>query len=212
MTKVFIADDHQLIIDGLIDMLSSEEDLEVIGTASDGNEAITKIPIVKPDVVLLDLDMKGCNGFEVLEALGKKLSEVRFVILSMHLEKALMEKAIRLGIAGYLPKTVNKHELILAIKNVHSGFKHFSAAVTVGLAAAEKSTPSATPFLINELSSREKEVLKELALGHSNKDVSERLHISHFTVETHRKNIMRKLDAHNVADLIRVAFKSGLIE
>lgn len=212
MTKVFIADDHQLIIDGLIDMLSSEKDLEVIGTAKDGNEAVTKIPTLKPDVVLLDLDMPVRNGFEVLEALGEKMTDVRFVILSMHLEKALMEKAIRLGIAGYLPKTVNKSELILAIKNIHSGSKYFSTDVTVGLASAEKPKAPVTPFLLNDLSLREKEVLRELALGHSNKDISESLHISHFTVETHRKNIMRKLDAHNVADLIRVAFKSGLID
>ncbi|MGE0588510.1 MAG: response regulator [Cyclobacteriaceae bacterium] len=211
MIKVFIADDHQLIVDGLMEMLATESDIDVVSTARDGNEAITKIPIVRPDVVLLDLDMPGKNGFEVLEVLRERHKEICFVVLSMHLEKALMEKAIRLGINGYLPKTVDKSELVQAIRKTHSGGKHFSADVTLGLAHDNNISSSASPFLLVDLSDREREVLKELALGHSSKVVSDNLNISHYTVETHRKNIMRKLDAHSVADLVRIAFKSGLI-
>lgn len=212
MTNLFIVDDHQLIIDGLVDMLGPVPEIEIVGTASDGQEAVEKILITQPDLVLLDLDLPKKNGFEVLKEVRAKCEGVKFIILSMHLEKALLEKALRMNVQGYLPKTVNKDELMLAIEKVSQGRQHYSTEVTLNLASSGKSRHEIDPFLINELSPREKDVLKELASGKTNKDISDVLHISHFTVETHRKNLMRKLDAHTVADLIRIAFKSGLIE
>lgn len=213
MINVILADDHQIIIDGISNLLENEKDIEVVGHCNNGEEVVGKLPWLKADVLLLDLDMPKMNGFQCAEQVHKRFPNVKIAILTMHEEKALIERFIELGVKGYFLKTIAKDELVFAIKTIAAGGEYFPASVTKALLKKQSIKPNVTQSpLLAELTKREIEIIRLVSQGFSNNEIGEKLHISPRTADTHRTNIMRKLDLHNVAEIVRFAFQNKLID
>ena len=211
--KILITDDHQIIIDGLKSLLSDEKDLQVIGEASNGKEAIEFLKLLKADVVLMDIDMPVLIGIEATKKIKSEFDDVRVIILTMHNESGLIKTLVAAGADGYILKNSDQSELLEAIRKVASGNQYFSSDVTLSLLNKNSSQLKQfqTDSKIAELTSREIEILKMIAEGNSNKEIGEILFISHRTVDTHRTNLMKKLDVNNIAGLIRYAIQQGFV-
>ena len=204
--SVFIVDDHQLMIDGLRKILGEMEDIEIIGLAENGKNAIDKIPILSPDLVLMDLDMPNINGLEASKILLEMLPDLRIIILTMHSEHPIVEKMMKIGVAGYLMKNTDQEELKLGISQVLKGEKYFQTEAFEGFVnSSELSKGVKEMKLLSELSDREIEILSLIAKGKTSSEIADELCISSRTVETHRKNIHQKLDIKNIAGLVRFA-------
>lgn len=207
--RVILCDDHTIITDGLRRLIGTEADIECAGVASNGVEALYLLEHVKADVLLTDLDMPEMDGAELIQRARRKFPHLRVLVLSMHDEPPLVKRMMELGADGYLVKSAGREELLLAIRNVHAGHRHFGSALAEAmLRNGNDRTGSA---LLADLSEREVEVLAALAEGLGNKEIGEKLFISPRTVDTHRTNLMKKLDTHNVAGLVRIAIKAGLV-
>lgn len=211
MTRIILCDDHTIITDGISDLLSGEEDIDIVAVCHNGQEVLDQLLDADPDIVLLDIDMPIMNGFECAEVIMQRDPRIKIAMLTMHEEKAIIRRFIEIGVKGYFLKTIGKDELLRALRRISDGEDYFPSDVTKALLQEKKVTPdiSLDPKLKN-LSHREIEIIRHVAKGKSNKEVAEDLHISPRTVDTHRSNIMRKLDVHNVAGIIRFAFKNGL--
>ncbi len=212
--KILIADDHPLIAEGIKNTFENHEDFNVVATVNNGKEALEFVKKHIVDVVLLDINMPIMDGIECAKELVKNYKNVKIAMLSMYQEASIIKNLISIGVKGYMLKTIPSDELLLAVKNIHDGKEYFNADVTKALVSDDKSTSShhykkKSP-LLNELTVREKEVIKYISQGLTNIQVGEKLFISPRTVDTHRTNIMKKLNVHNVASLIRFAFQNGL--
>jgi DNA-binding NarL/FixJ family response regulator len=213
MIQVILADDHQIIIDGISNLLKDVLEINVVATCKNGAEVLSELQKLKVDVLLLDLDMPVLNGFECAEQVQNRYPNVKIAILTMHQEKALIQKFIEIGVKGYFLKTIDKSELIHAIKTIAEGGEYFPPDVTKALLKKQKLTPDITQSpLISTLTEREIEIIQLVSQGFSNKEMAEELFISPRTADTHRTNIMRKLDLHNVAEMVRFAFQNKLVE
>ncbi len=214
MIKIIITDDHQMVIDGLKSILDNSEGVKVIATANNGRELLRLLEIIDTDVVLMDIDMPVMNGIETMQAIKNSNKSCKVIILTMHEERALVKKMTDSGAKGYLFKNSDKEELLLAIKRVHEGGVYFSSALTLNLLGAEKMEKGSTSEgnVAYMLTDREIEILKLIASGLSNKEIGDQLFISHRTVDTHRTNLMKKLEINNIAGLIRFAIKNGYIQ
>ena len=212
--RLVLVDDHALLADGIRSLLEDESDLEVIAHFPNGLAAVEQVPSLQPDLLLLDLDMPIMNGLEAAKLLRAKLPDLPIIILSMHAEKAIVQKAMREGVRGYLLKNSSQSEFINGIRAVLSGGKYYSALLTESLVAPER-VPIAVDTsvkLLATLSDRELDVLRLLAEGFSSKEIAEELCLSPQTIDSHRKSLLRKLDAKNVAGLVRIAFREGLVK
>jgi len=207
--KILLVDDHQVINDGLKALLDKQPGLRVSATASNGSEALELIKILNFDIVLMDIDMPIMNGLDATVFIKKMKNAPKVIILSMHSEKGMVEELIANGVDGYLLKNTGKEELVNAIKTVVSGNKYFDSDVTLSL-LNKKNTDSKTKDGY-DLTERELEILRLIADGFTNKEIGEKLFISHRTVDTHRTNLMRKLEVNNIAGLISFAIKNKLI-
>jgi two-component system response regulator NreC len=213
MINILLADDHQIIIDGISNLLEDESDINVVSYCNNGLEVLDKLPQLRIDVLLLDLDMPLMNGFQCAEQVQKRFPEVKIAILTMHQEKALIQKFIEFGVKGYFLKTIAKSELVHAIKTIADGGEYFPSDVTKALIQKQSLTPDITQSpLLASLTEREVEIIKLVSQGFTNKEMADKLFISPRTADTHRTNIMRKLDLHNVAEMVRFAFKNKLVE
>ncbi|MDX9751654.1 MAG: response regulator transcription factor [Flavobacteriales bacterium] len=208
--RVLLVDDHRIITDGLQVLLEPVPDVECVGVAANGEEALFSLAHVPAHVVLMDLDMPVMDGVEATERIRREYPGTKVVVLSMHEESAMVKKLMEIGADGYLVKNCGRDELLLAIRSVHAGHQHFGSALLEGL-LDQKKEAAAQSSLLKDLSEREVEVLAALAEGLTNKDIGERLFISPRTVDTHRTNLMKKLETHNVAGLVRIAIKAGLV-
>lgn len=208
--RVLLVDDHRIITDGLQVLLEPAQDVECVGVAANGEEALFALAHIQTDVVLLDLDMPVMDGVEATRRIRQDHPGVKVVVLSMYEEAAMVKRLMELGADGYLVKNCGRDELLLAIRSVHAGQKHFGSALLEGLLGARPNV-AARNDLLKDLSEREIEVLAALAEGLTNKAIGERLFISPRTVDTHRTNLMKKLNMHNVAGLVRIAIKAGLV-
>ncbi len=207
--KVMLADDHALIREGFRSLLGKNELFEIVGEAENGRELIEKIANTNPDVVLTDISMPQMTGLEVMERIKKTRPEIKFIILTMHEEREYVMRALTAGAEGYLFKNVEKAELERAIKTVYDGEKYFSAAITTIL-AEYVAKPARTQ--VAEITPREKEVLELVAEGYSTKQIADKLGISIRTVESHRINMLKKLEVSNTAELIRKSIQLKFIE
>ena len=207
--KVMLADDHALIREGFKSLLGKNELFELVGEAENGRELLEMIANTKPDVVLTDISMPQMTGLEVMERIKSTNPEIKFIILTMHEEREYVMRALIAGAEGYLFKNVEKAELERAIKTVYEGEKYFTPAIT-NILAAHVAKP--TPAQVAEITPREKEVLELVAEGFSTKQIADQLGISIRTVESHRINMLKKLDVSNSAELIRKAMQLKLIE
>lgn len=211
--KLLIADDHQIIIDGIQSLLADEPAFQVIGTAGNGREAIDFLKLLQPNIILMDIDMPVLNGIEATKIIKADFSDVKVIILSMHNESGLIKTLLQAGADGYVLKNADKAELVEAIIMVQGGKSYFSADVTRSLANGDDKRASGfqKDNRVSDLTSREIEILKLIAEGYSNKEIGDKLFISHRTVDTHRTNLMKKLDVNNVAGIIRFAISNGFI-
>jgi len=209
--KVLIADDHRILLDGLVTMLQDSPNIEVVSTAANGEEVLLKLPSYYVDVLLMDIQMPVLDGYETAKIVKEKFPDTRILILSMHSERVFIEKLYSTGISGYLLKSAGKDEIISAIEKVANGEKYYSAEVTTAILNRE-SNKLAT-ITSSELTRREREILQLISSGLSNPAIAEKLFLSTDTIKTHRKNIMRKLDVNNTAQLVKYALdhldKSG---
>lgn len=210
--KIIICDDHQILVLGLKSLLKDNSDVEVITTANNGLELLEVLKTKKPDVILLDLDMPVMDGLETLKKIRTFNHEVKIISLTIHLEKDVIQKMMDNGANGYLLKSVSKNEILEAIRKVHTGKIYISDEATNVLLDKGK-LENKTPVLeeaVEELTKREIEILKLIAEGYSNTEIGQMLYISPRTVDTHRTNIMKKLNVKNIAGLIKYAIQTGL--
>jgi DNA-binding NarL/FixJ family response regulator len=207
--QVLLADDHALVRAGIRALLERIDSVEVVGEAGDGLQALELIKRLGPDVVLLDLTMPGLSGFEVLKETSEKFPGVNVIVLSVHDSEEYAVHALRSGAVGYLPKSAASTELEVAIERVVSGQKYLSPSIAPEV-ALELFGPIAET--IADLTPRQLEVLKLISGGSSTKDIANSLNISVKTVETHRSQLMERLNIHDVAGLVRYAIKKGLVD
>ncbi|MCB5161098.1 response regulator transcription factor [Marinomonas algarum] len=205
--RVLLVDDHMLVLDGLQARLELEENIDIIATASNGADALQKAAQTQPDLVLMDVSMPVLNGLEATKRFKVEQPQVKVLMLSMHNDKEYILSLIQSGANGYVLKDVSSEELVQAISTVYQGGTYFSSGASQALFS-----PARSPKQCDELTKREVAVLKELAVGLSNKEIASALTISVRTVETHRQNIKNKLDIHSSAGLVKYAIDHDLIK
>jgi two-component system response regulator NreC len=210
--RVLIADDHGVLRAGLRALLNAEPDLEVVGEAADGDEAMQLARTLQPDVVLMDIHMPGCGGIEATRRLKVLHPDVLVLILTVHEERSLLQEAIRAGAAGYIIKRAVESELINAVHAVSRGDLYVHPAMTRALLDGKTAPRIDDDLVVEELTPREIEVLRLIAQGHTNRQIADILTISVRTVESHRANLMVKLNLHSRVELVRYAMEHGLLQ
>ena len=209
--RVLLADDHTLVRAGLRKLLEAITEVEVVGEAADGLALLALAEQLQPSLVLMDIAMPGLNGLEATARLVKARPDIRVIILSMHQSEEYVRQALRHGAVGYLLKDAAPVELSLAIRAVQRGETWLSPAVSRGVVTdyVQRLRGDDQPGAL--LTPRQREVLQLIAEGHSTKEIARRLDLSVKTVETHRTQLMKQLDIHEVAGLVRYAMRIGLI-
>ncbi|WP_341851342.1 response regulator transcription factor [Vibrio vulnificus] len=207
--RVVIVDDHQVVLDGFMARLEMESEIDVVGTASNGLEALDVVKQHKPDVVLMDISMPILNGVEATRMIKAEWPEAKILMLTMHDNREYIMKVMQEGAVGYMLKEISAEKMVQAIKTVNQGSTYFCESVTQTLFTQEIVPAAQRP---NPLSRREEAVLRLVAQGHSSKKIATLLEISYRTVETHRHNIKHKLDLNSTAELAKYALEQGLIE
>ena len=210
--RVLLADDHTLVRAGIRSLLENMEGIEVIAEAGDGREALRLVTTHRPDVVLMDIAMPGLNGLEAAARIAKKFPNVRVVILSMHVNEEYVLQALRAGAAGYMVKGADAAELEIAIRAVARGETYLSPMVSKHVVTDYIQRISGETSPLELLTPRQREVLQLIAEGYSTKKIARTLKISVKTVETHRMQLMERLDIHDIAGLVRYAIRIGLVK
>jgi two-component system, NarL family, response regulator NreC len=211
-TRVIIADDHQLFREGLVNLITSAPDIEVIAEAKDGKEATEKAQKLKPDVVLIDIGMPVMNGIEATRIIKKENPKIKVIAVSMHSDRQFVKGVLEAGADGYLLKNCTYRQLIEAVQSVISGKKYLSDDITEMVIQGYLDPEDVQSEGQNDLSERELEVLKLYAEGKSTREIGEKLFISVKTVGTHKQHIFEKLDLKSNADMVKYAIKEGLIQ
>jgi two-component system, NarL family, response regulator NreC len=213
MIRIVLADDHAVIRRGLRLVLLEQSDFEVVGEANDGREAVRLAETLQPDVVVLDISMPGLNGIEAARQISAKQPNTALVVLSMHSDEGYVLRALKAGVRGYLLKESPESDFIQAIHCVSQGKAFFSPAVSRTLAEdyVRQSQEKDVEDSYDLLTVREREILQLVAEGRSNKEVAATLNLSVYTVETHRSNVMTKLNLHSIPELILYAVRKGVI-
>ena len=209
MIRVVLVDDHAVVRSGLRLLLDGEEDMEVVGEAGNAKDAIFRARALKPDVILLDMVMPGESGIEVLPKLLKESPESKVLVLSMQDDPSYVREAFAAGATGYVLKEAADAEVVSAVREIAEGSHYVHPALGARLVVAEAAERAAAES--DPLSEREREVLRLLALGHTNHEIAERLYISVRTAESHRAHIMQKLRLSTRAELVRYALTQGLL-
>ena len=211
---VLLAEDHQIVREGFRSLLKHEPDIEVVGEAESGRQAVQMTRKLRPAVVVMDIAMPLLNGLEATRQIRKEVPETKVLILSAHSDDAYVEQVASLGAAGFLLKQTSSHVLATAIREVEKGKTFFSPAIAKRVRGRSQKAleRGGTGKKGNQLSSREMEVLQLIAEGKPNKQVAAELGVSFKTVDKHRQHLMSKLDIHDVAGLTRYAIAEGIIE
>ena len=212
--RVLIADDHAVLRDGLHALLNMYDDVEVVGEAGDGLEALEKITELDPDIVLMDIAMPRLGGLEATLEVRQRRLRARVLVLTQYDNKEYVHQMLKAGASGYVLKKAAGTELVSAIRAVHAGETYLdpSAAKAVVDRYLGEEREDEEERGLNQLSDREKEVLKLLAEGRSNREIADLLSLSVKTVMGHRANIMEKLDVHSRTELVRFAIRAGLVD
>ena len=212
--KIFLADDHTIVREGLAKLLEGEANLQVVGEAENGREAVGKVEELKPDIVLMDIAMPMLNGIEATRQIRKICPETKIIILSMHSHERYISELFRLGASGYLLKSAAGTDIITAIQASLRGETYLSPSISnkvvEGYISLKKESHQEDRY--NRLSNREREVFQMIAEGRSTKEIAEILFVSPSTVKTHRANIMEKLEMENISQLIQFAIHLGIVE
>jgi len=209
MIRVFIVDDHQVVIDGLSSIISEDDNIKFCGSAQNGKEALQQLESESPDVLLLDINMPEMDGIQVVKALRKKGGKVRVLVLTMHNNPQFTKELIQLDVEGCILKNAGRKELIHAINEVNSGERYYGKDVTDSLFTSVKKTREAVAEV--QLTKREVQIIKLIASEFTTNEIATELAISTHTVDTHRKNIVSKLGIKNTAGLVKFAIEKGLV-
>lgn len=209
MIKVVVVDDHAVVRSGLRLLLDANEDIEVVGEAGNAKDAIFRARALKPDVMLLDVVMPGSSGIDVLPELLKESPETKVLVLSMQDDPNYVREAFGAGASGYVLKEAADEEVVSAVREIANGGRYVHPSLGARMVAAEAEERAAAEA--DPLSEREREVLRLLALGHTNQEIAQTLYISVRTAESHRAHIMQKLRLSTRAELVRYALSSGLL-
>ena len=211
MIKVLLADDHSIVRAGLRRLVEESNDMEVVAEADDGRKAIQQTHKTRPNVVVLDISMPDMDGLEVISQLQSFYPKLPIIILTMYEEEQYVVRAIEAGAMGYLTKKSAPEQLVKAIRKVYAGYRYLTdeAAELLALRVARGAGGRS---LLDALSMRELQVLRRLALGHTNREIAESYHISIKTVDTYRSRLLKKLDLRNNAELSRFAIQNRIIE
>lgn len=208
--RVLLADDHQIIRDGLCSLLTNEPDIEVVGEADNGRATVEMTQRLKPDIVVMDITMPGLNGIEATRQVRAMSSDIKVLALSMHSDKQFVAGALHAGASGYVLKNCAFKELVQAIRIVAVNQTYLSpkiADIVVESYVRHRPLPASS---LSVLTPREREVLQLIAEGKTVKEIAAALYLSHKTIEKHREQIQRKLKAHSVAELTKYAIREGL--
>lgn len=213
MIRILLADDHTVIRKGLRALLERQDEFLVVAEAADGREAVERAAETRPDVAIIDIAMPNLNGIEAARRITEKMPETAVVILSMHADEGYVLRALKSGARGYLLKDSPEDSLLQAIRAVHAGKAFFSPEVSRMLAEdyMRQMSQRGVEDSYELLTPREREILQLLSEGRSNKDVATLLCLSVYTVETHRGNILEKLNLHNSAEMILYAVRKGVV-
>jgi len=208
--KLIIVDDHKMFLDGLVEMLSKSEKMQVIGTAANGTEALEVISQQQPDILISDIRMQEMDGFQLSKALKKSYPDIKTLIVSMHNEPITINKLLQEGVMGYILKNTGRNELFTAINSIHNGQTYFSDEVQKiymnSMVSHKKKNQSI------QLTKREREIVRLIAQEYTTGEIAEELFISLNTVETHRKNILKKLEVRNSIGIIKKTMELNLLE
>jgi len=215
--KVLLVDDHQIVRDGIFALLIKERDIEIVGEASNGDELFEKLKFIKPDIIILDISLPKMSGIEIAGILKKDYPDLRIIVFSSYTDEETIFKSIRAGAKGFLPKDSMREDLVEAIKKVYKGFEYLSEKIpnTILMDYIKKSGSQEDKYnntKLGNLTKREREILKLIADGMSYKEVAAELFISVRTVETHKNNILQKLELKSTIDLVKFAIKNDLID
>jgi DNA-binding NarL/FixJ family response regulator len=212
MIRVIIAEDHNLVRKGLRALLEQDVEIQVIGEASDGHQAVDLCQELQPDVIVLDLSMPRMDGIQAAERILALNIPTQIIVLSVHADSMMVHQLLRRGVKGYLLKDAVTEELMLAVRSAVQGRVYLSPTISDSVMNLLLTPPDSTMNSIaDQVSLREREVLQLIAEGHTNTAIAETLSISVKTVEKHRSNLMAKLEVNDLASLIRVAVRYGLI-
>jgi DNA-binding NarL/FixJ family response regulator len=210
--KILLVEDHTLLREGIRAMLSRFDEFVIAGEAADGIEAIRKVAITQPDLLLMDLSMPKMNGMEAMREIKQRFAGVKIIALTVHKAEEYLLEALRAGADGYVLKDASQDELLMAVRTVIGGQPYLSPGISASVIAGYldgKKQDAATP--LDVLTKREREVLKLVAEGYKNRETAEILGVSIKTVEKHRTSLMKKLDLHNAAALTALAVRCGLV-
>jgi two-component system response regulator NreC len=210
--RVLIVDDHVMFRQGLCSLLEGYHDIEVVGEAIHGKEAIEKVRQLAPQVVLMDIGMPVMNGLEATRRLQKEAPDAKVLVLTQYEDSEYILSVLRAGAKGYIAKTATASELVSAIRTVHNGESFLYPSAATALVAEYLMRVGGERNEYERLTDREREILQLVAEGHSNREIADKLFISVKTVLRHRTNIMEKLGFHNRTELIKYAISKGLIE
>ncbi len=213
MIRIVVADDHQMVRQGIVSLLDREKDIEVVGEAADGHETLNLVRQKRPDLVLIDISMPLLNGMETVRRIQMLDIGTSAIMLSMHADEGIVRQALKNGASGYLLKSSVVEELLIAIRSAVSGRIYLSPAIAQGVASEYgKRNPDVEPLSPGDrLSSREREILQLIVEGHTNFAVGQILNISTKTVEKHRATLMKKLEVDSMPDLMLFAVKNRLV-
>lgn len=212
--RLLLADDHAILRAGLRALLNAEPDMEVVGEASDGREAVLKAQELNPDIALVDITMPALSGLEATRQIKKRCPDTRVLILTMHEDEGYLFQALQAGGSGYILKRVADSQLLDAIRDVHAGSAFLYPSMTRALAEdyLQRVEAGEEQASYDGLTDREREVLTMLAEGYTNQEIANMLVLSTKTIETHRAHIMDKLGFHTRAQLVKYALRKGLLD
>lgn len=209
--RVALVDDHAIVREGIRHVLATTPDIEVVGEASNAEDALSLIDEEAPDLILLDITLPGVSGLDLTRRIRERTPQLKILVLSMHDDAQYVVAAVKAGVHGYVLKDADATELRRAVVAVYSGIEYFSSGVINHLGAAVRKEPPADDAKLHRLTTRERQVLVGVAKGQTNKEIARDLNISPRTVETHRESLMRKIDIKTVAGLTRFAIDADLL-
>jgi DNA-binding NarL/FixJ family response regulator len=215
--KLFVVDDHPIFIDGITGLLKDTPGFEIIGTAINGKELLDKMASNMPDIILMDINMPEMDGIEATKEIKRIYPDVKVIMLTMFNDIRFIKELLEIGAKGYILKNISREDLIKAIQTVSSGKPFLDSAVqekvisSMSAAEEEDIDDKEADAMVQNITSRELEILQLIALGLTSQDISKKLYISKNTVETHRKNLLAKLNVKNTASLLKFAYKKGLV-
>ncbi len=212
MINIIIADDHQMFIDGIKSLLEPQQDIAIVGEALNGTDLMAILRKVQADIVLMDINMPGMDGVEATRQIRKEHKEVKVLAVTMYNTREFVARLLGAGASGYILKNTGKEELLAAIHALKNGSTYFSEAVTKRIMESLQGKRSSIFDGVIELTVREKEVLKLIALEHTSQEIAKKLFLSVNTIETHRKNLLSKLNLKNTAGLVKYAVQHGVLD